>query len=164
VPEKRHSVVLLAMLCLLALPSAGRAEPTSVRTSIVCDSSQSLTATVPVLGRSRVVTVSLTGTWLANDGATYWIRQIGACVWWTGFSGTPDTPTMGRSFANVYLGTATVVKSSVRIKGEWADVPRGATSGSGPLSLLARPDTLGRFNVLVRTSGGSTASSWKRTA
>ena len=30
---------------------------------------------------------SLTGTWVANDGGTYFLRQIGDTLWWLGLSG-----------------------------------------------------------------------------
>ncbi len=32
--------------------------------------------------------INLTGTWKANDGGTYYIRNIGNDVWWLGISRT----------------------------------------------------------------------------
>jgi hypothetical protein len=34
--------------------------------------------------------INLTGTWKANDGGTYYIRNIGKDVWWLGTSGNDD--------------------------------------------------------------------------
>jgi hypothetical protein len=106
---------------------------------------------------ARAEAVDLTGEWRANDGGTYWIRQIGTRVWWTGFSGSANTTTMGLSFSNVFYGRI----SGSTIIGSWADVPRGATRSNGTLTLLIR----GTANpILVRTdaTGGFGASIWRR--
>jgi hypothetical protein len=90
---------------------------------------------------TAVTPVRLTGIWSANDGATYWIRQVGACVWWAGFSGPLDSPTMGKSFSNVLFGaiwtSSTTGRTYVR-SAQWADVPRGGILGTGTLTLLVR--------------------------
>jgi hypothetical protein len=108
--------------------------------------------------RAQAGGFDLTGIWRANDGGTYWIRQIGSRVWWAGFSGSPTTTSMGLSFSNVFLGTLSTTGSS--IKGSWADVPRGATTGSGSLTLSIKS-----VNTFVRSyaSGGFGASIWRRT-
>src|SRR5262249_7716111 len=116
-----------------------------------------------VNGRS----INLTGTWSANDGATYWIRQIGSCLSWAGFSGTPDTPTIGRSFANVFLGTVTTpTPTTAQIVGYWSDIPRGVTFNSGILTLSVKADAFGRFTIFTKvqtpTTGPFSATSWKR--
>ena len=41
--------------------------------------------------------VNLTGTWKADDGGIYYIRNIGNVVWWLGISGSDD----GKTFSNV---------------------------------------------------------------
>jgi hypothetical protein len=105
--------------------------------------------------------VDLTGTWTANDGATYWLRQIGSCLWWTGFSGPVDTVTMGRSFANVLYGTVT----SKAVYGYWADVPRGGTVGSGTLTLRLSIDATrksARLYKLAQIGSGFGGSVWTR--
>jgi len=88
--------------------------------------------------RTATTSFNITGTWSANDGGTYWIRQTGSCVWWAGFSGSPDTPTMGRNFANVFVGTVT---TKGLVTGYWTDLPRGATANAGTLNVqvLGRP-------------------------
>lgn len=103
--------------------------------------------------------VNLTGEWRANDGATYWIRQIGTTVWWTGFSGSPNTTTMGLSFANVFRGT--VSRSS--ISGTWADVPRGKARSSGTLTLSIR-GLLRPTLVRAAETGGFSATTWRKSS
>lgn len=97
---------------------------------------------------------SLTGTWMANDGGMYFLRQIGDTLWWLGLSGGLLHP--GLQFCNVFH--ASVTESAV--SGEWSDVPRGATSCRGTLTLRpAGEDQLLR----VAESGGYGASIWRRT-
>ena len=97
----------------------------------------------------------LTGTWVANDGGMYFLRQIGDTLWWLGLSGGLMHP--GLQFCNVFH--ASVTKSAVT--GEWSDVPRGATSGRGTLTLRpAGDDQLLR----VAESGGFGTSIWRRTS
>jgi len=105
------------------------------------------------------VTVNLSGTWTANDGGTYWVRQIGSCLWWTGFSGPVNTVTMGRTFANAFLGTVT----SKFVSGSWADVPRGGTTGSGTLILgFSVSGTSGRLYKISGTGSAFGGSVWTR--
>lgn len=67
----------------------------------------------------------LNGIWKADDGGTYYVRQIGDDVWWLGMSGDN-----GRSWTNVYKGK----KIGNRVEGQWADVPRGHINGKGLLN------------------------------
>ena len=98
---------------------------------------------------------SLTGTWMANDGGMYFLRQTGDTLWWLGLSDGLLQP--GLQFCNVLH--ASVNRSAVT--GEWSDVPRGATSGRGTLTLRPAGD-----NQLLRLadSGGFGASIWRRTS
>jgi hypothetical protein len=98
---------------------------------------------------------SLTGTWMANDGGMYFLRQIGDTLWWLGLSGGLLHP--GLQFCNVFHASVT----GSAITGEWSDVPRGATSCRGTLTLrCADEDQLLR----VAESGGYGASIWRRTS
>lgn len=65
------------------------------------------------------------GAWSANDGGTYYVRQIGNQFFWLGMSRDD-----GRSFTNVFHGT----RQGDVITGAWADV-RGASHGGGTLTL-----------------------------
>ena len=98
---------------------------------------------------------SLTGTWMANDGGMYFLRQIGDTLWWLGPSGGLLHP--GLQFCNVFHGSVT----ASAVTGEWLDVPRGAASGRGMLTLRPAGD-----NQLLRVaeSGGFGASIWRRTS
>jgi hypothetical protein len=134
----RRVVACIAFLVMLVLAGASGARPLESH------------------GRAFAADVDLTGVWRANDGGTYWIRQIGSTkIWWVGFSGSPDTPTMGRSFSNVFTGTIV----GTTITGTWVDVPRGTTAGSGTLRLAIKGST-----ALVKTysSGGFGGSIWRR--
>jgi hypothetical protein len=98
---------------------------------------------------------SLTGTWMANDGGMYFLRQIADTLWWLGLSGGLLHP--GLQFCNVFHGSVT----GSAVTGEWSDVPRGATSGRGTLTIRpAGEDQL----LLVAESGGYGASIWRRTS
>ena len=111
-------------------------------------------------------TINLTGTFAANDGGTYWIRQIGDCVWWAGFSGQPSTTTMGVNFSNVFLGRMTVDSSgTAQLSGYWADIPRGATSNYGTITVgRLKIDSLGRVSsfVKLKSVGGFSGTLWRR--
>lgn len=99
--------------------------------------------------------MALTGIWQANDGGTYYLRQIGNIIWWNGMSGGND----GRTFDNVFRGTITSTTNT--IAGEWADVPRGTVMGSGTLGLkIISPTTLQK----VTQSGSSRfgATTWQK--
>src|SRR5262252_5701278 len=96
---------------------------------------------------------SLTGTWMANDGGMYFLRQIGRTLWWLGLSGGLFHP--GLQFCNVFRASVT----GSAVTGEWSDVPRGATSGRGTLTL--RPAG-GNQLLRVAESGGFGTSVWRR--
>lgn len=98
--------------------------------------------------------VALTGVWQANDGGTYYLRQIGNVLWWNGMSGGND----GRTFDNVFRGTITSTTNT--IAGEWADVPRGTVMGSGTLGLkIINPTTLQK---VTQTGSGFGATTWQK--
>jgi len=98
---------------------------------------------------------SLTGTWLANDGGMYFLRQVGDALWWMGLSGGFMYP--GLQFCNVFHASVT----GSTVTGEWSDVPRGATSGRGTLTLRFANDSQ---LLRVGESGGFGASIWRRTS
>jgi hypothetical protein len=100
--------------------------------------------------------LGLTGIWQANDGGTYYLRQVGNTLWWNGMSGGND----GHTFDNVFRGTITIESGAITISGEWVDVPRGTISGTGTLSLkvLLNPLTLQKMSQ----TGGFAATTWKK--
>ena len=76
----------------------------------------------------------LTGAWAGSDSGTYYIRQIGDCVWWFGTE-VQDVqlgPTGQRGFANVASGR--IVGTQIDL--EWADVPLGDTVNGGGLTFV----------------------------
>jgi hypothetical protein len=85
----------------------------------------------------------------------YFLRQIGDSLWWLGLSAGRLHP--GLRFCNVFHALVT----GSAITGEWSDVPRGAASGRGTLTLRPAGD-----NQLLRVgeSGGFAASIWRRTS
>jgi len=102
--------------------------------------------------------IDLTGRWLANDGSVYYLRQIGNELWWAGFSvespqGVSDFHT-GLQFTNVFHGQV----SPGSVSGEWADVPRGRTFGTGTLTLSFT------VNQILRqaATGGFGTAEWNR--
>ena len=104
--------------------------------------------------------LNLNGTWLGNDGAVYFLRQIGNELWWAGFSvespaGLSDLH-KGLRFTNVFHGQI----SGNTVSGEWADVPRGTNLNSGTLSLTAAAQQIQR----QAATGGFGATQWNRTS
>ncbi|HYB55340.1 MAG TPA: hypothetical protein VEK12_04155 [Alphaproteobacteria bacterium] len=89
----------------------------------------------------------LTGVWSANDGATYFIRQIGPEIWWFGDGGA--------GFSNVAHGRF----EGDHIRLTWVDVPKGATRSQGKLVLVM--ENPGRM-VARRATGGFAARVWTR--
>jgi hypothetical protein len=61
-----------------------------------------LTINIYIQNSSAQVTqnINLTGIWKANDGGTYYIRNIDNDVWWLGISSNDD----GKTFSNVLKG------------------------------------------------------------
>ena len=96
-----------------------------------------------------VAPASAYGAWSANDGGTYYVRQIGNQFFWLGMS--RDN---GRSFTNVFHGT----RQGNVITGAWADV-RGASHGGGSLTL--RIDGTA-FMQRTNVTGGFSGSRWGR--
>jgi hypothetical protein len=97
---------------------------------------------------------ALTGVWQANDGGTYYLRQIENVLWWNGMSGGND----GRTFNNVFKGTITSTTGT--IIGDWTDVPRGTVMGYGTLSLkITNPTTIQKVS---QTGSGFGATTWQK--
>jgi hypothetical protein len=92
------------------------------------------------------------GIWLADDDGWYFIRQFDAVLWGVGVSCGELCP--GRRFCNVYHASVT----GPAITGDWSDVPRGATSGRGSLTLRFAEGAPQK----VSDTGGFSASTWRR--
>lgn len=94
----------------------------------------------------------ITGTWTANDGGTYYIKQNGNKVWWAGGSGFSP----GTGFTNVFEGS----REGDGIKGYWVDVPIGNARSNGELSLQCSQNASN--DILTRTfaTGGFGGSEW----
>jgi len=69
----------------------------------------------------------LTGRWSCDDGGTYYLRQEGRQLYWYAAPQGSDP-----AWATVFSGRI----YGKRIKGRWADVPRGRATGSGELELI----------------------------
>ncbi len=104
----------------------------------------------------------LTGTWSADDGGIYYVRQLGNTIWWAGLS--TDSPQgqndfqRGLRFTNVFRGTI----EGNTIKGTWADIPRGQSVKSGTLTLSIASIGFPVGIVLERQSetGGFGGKTW----
>ncbi|MEV4460891.1 hypothetical protein [Microbispora sp. NPDC049633] len=102
---------------------------------------------------------ALTGTWLGDEGALYYIRHTGSTVWWAGLSvsspqGSGDL-NIGTAFTNVYRGR--LMGDSV--VGEWMDTPRGDVFQCGTMDLqIVPPDGMRR----LRETGGFGGAAWRR--
>lgn len=84
---------------------------------------------------------NLTGKYLGNDGAIYFVQQEHKNIYWAGLSlqhpsalGANDFQ-IGTAFSDVFEG----VLAGSSIHGQWVATPRGATTGRGSLALQVRP-------------------------
>ena len=106
--------------------------------------------------------INLTGIWKANDGGTYYIRNIGNDVWWLGVSNNDD----GKTFSNVLKGQIHV--NNKTITADWSDIPRGTNGYYGKLTLSIDSDTmLHKVNEISHNKSGNHsccfgASTWQR--
>jgi len=89
---------------------------------------------VPAISAAHPERSDLTGTWSCDDGGTYYVRQIGDQVWWTGQSGEREPRGEKKAFANVFHGTI----HGNKITGSWVDDPKGEARGAGALTLEIR--------------------------
>jgi len=96
----------------------------------------------------------LTGAWTADDGGTYYVRQIDNAIWWIGLDGTD-----GRNFSNVFRGTIT----GDFITGNWSDVPRGRAMSNGILAIQVVHTERGVELRKRRETGGFGGTTWSRT-
>lgn len=95
----------------------------------------------------------LTGRWSGNDGGSYYLRQTGNRVHWYG-----EAADAKPAWSNVFSGRI----DGTRIKGNWADVPKGRTTGAGELELMFEKD--GNELRVVSKTGGFAGSRWTRMA
>ena len=95
--------------------------------------------------------IDLSGKWSADDGGTYYLRQIGNKLHWYG-----EAKASNPAWANIYRG----VISNNRVNGDWLDVPKGKTNNSGKLRL----DIKANGNILeaFHKTGGFGGSKWTR--
>jgi hypothetical protein len=146
-----------AAACLAVLTGCGPApQPSPLpasSTSLPSASVGSVLTDLSVIGCARDDPADegeLTGAWAGNDSGTYYIRQVGACVWWFGTE-VRDVelgPTGQRGFANVASGR--IVGTQLDL--EWADVPLGDTVNGGGLTFTY--DEANNQLTLVAQRGG----------
>lgn len=93
----------------------------------------------------------LTGAWAGNDTGTYYIRQVGDCVWWFGsdVSGIEPGTTGHSGFANMASGR--IVGDQLDL--EWADVPLGDTVNGGGLTFMYDRER-GVLTLVEQRAGG----------
>lgn len=80
---------------------------------------------------------TLTGTWMADDNGTYYLRQVGSTLWWLGLSHD-----QGRSFGNVFTGVLTQRGTEIEVNGDLVDLPLGARREAGRLTLRSSDGTI----------------------
>ena len=100
----------------------------------------------------------LTGAWLGDDYAIYYLTDDGETVWWAGLS--IDGIENGLSFCNVFRGA----RSGDSLSGEWSDVPRGSTLNNGTIALNIKRDAIGDavWLTVASATGGFSGTTWQR--
>ena len=94
--------------------------------------------------------LDLTGVWNCDDGGIYYVRQLGAIVWWFG-ENDPNYP----GWSNVMRGSI----SGSTINADWTDVPKGSVMQHG--NLVLQIESNNRL-VAVSKTGGFSGSVWTR--
>lgn len=95
--------------------------------------------------------INLTGIWKANDGGTYYIRNIGNDIWWLGISSNDS----GKTFSNVLRGQ--ILENNNTIVADWADIPLGNNMYYG--NLILNIDSNNTLNKISESSYGNNGSS-----
>ena len=95
----------------------------------------------------------LTGRWTCDDGGTYYLRQHGRQLYWYA-----ESNGVAPVWTTVFCGQI----SGNRIKGQWADVPKGRTTESGDLVLVIEKDA-NTFRAIEKNTGYR-GSRWSRQA
>jgi hypothetical protein len=103
---------------------------------------------------------NVTGTYFAEDGAIYYVQQSGNVVSWAGmgiFSELPAEQQLrrGLTYTNIFRGTYT---NSNTITGDWVEVSRGTTLGSGSVTLLV--NTTQTPSSFTKIGGSFRTSTW----
>lgn len=106
--------------------------------------------------------INLTGIWKANDGGTYYIRNIGDDIWWLGISSNDA----GKTFSNVLRGQ--ILENNNTIVADWTDLPMGSNMYYGKLTLNVDSNvTLNKISESSYSNNGSSsccfgATIWQR--
>lgn len=137
----RRMVSVVAAGCVVLAAAAANAPAAGPRYAVGC----SPVARVTVAGAA----VDLTGKWGTTQG-TYYIRQLGTCVWWSGSSAS------GASWAHVFFGQI----SGATVSGVWADVPSATIRQAGTLKL--RIGTGGATLTRLAQTGNFGDAEWTR--
>jgi hypothetical protein len=94
----------------------------------------------------------LNGAWAGDDDGIYYIRQLESVVWWNGMSARAGPALeLGRYWNNVGRGEI----NGLDIEVEWADLPRGLTTGNGTLNLRIEGDATGNLHIVKVGQSGS---------
>lgn len=106
--------------------------------------------------------INLTSIWKANDGGTYYIRNIGDDIWWLGISSNDA----GKTFSNVLRGQ--ILENNNTIAADWTDLPMGSNMYYGKLTLNVDSNvTLNKISESSYSNNGSSsccfgATIWQR--
>lgn len=102
----------------------------------------------------------VTGTYVSEDGAIYYVQQSGNVVSWVGMSIYSELPVdqqlrRGLTYTNIFRGTFT---DDSTINGDWVEVSRGVTLQRG--SLILHVDTSTGSPVFTSSGGTFRTHSW----
>jgi len=153
-----NRIVMVAWLSIIIVAFLTQsAQSQRVRTGAL----HSVDRLAPFSSRSTSPDESLSGAWLADDGASYYIQQVGNVIWWVGMSEDG-----GRSFTNVFRGN--IATGTSRIVGDWVDLQLGASRQQGSLTLnivhvAAPPGATTSIELeKAHATGGFGASRWRK--
>lgn len=94
---------------------------------------------------------NLDGVWDADDGARYYVNQVGSSVIWFGEKSFKKGKRP--AFANVFIGK----RSGNVVKGQFIDVVKGKMKGKGSLTLR-----VSKAGLMQKTAGNTIARKWER--
>ena len=97
--------------------------------------------------------IHLTGLWSADNGAIYYVRQVGDKVWLTGMSDAAQRRgELGRDWTSSGMGT---LDGSI-LTVEFADLPRGEVRDNGSLRVAVQADADGNLIAKAANNDGIT--------
>jgi uncharacterized repeat protein (TIGR02543 family) len=99
---------------------------------------------------------NLSGVWESNLSGTYYVRELGSCIYWIGL-GTYDSQSHRYDYVNAFFGS--ISSTGTTINGYWFDVNAVNSTQHGTLKLHVANSS---HMTKSAQAGGFSAGAWSR--